>query len=109
MSSFYEEIPLKNVGDEIATVRGYIGESAIRKIEVNALVDTGASTLVINEKTRIALGFSVQGACPVTTPNGVRQICTVAESVKVCWKDRFMTCQPLVFPSGDILLGAIPL
>jgi hypothetical protein len=109
MGSFKEMITLKNAGDLTSAARGYIKASAVREIGVNALVDTGAVTLIINEATRIALGLNTLGSRPVDTANGLSQMCNIAESVMVCWGTRYMVCQPLVFPSGDILLGAIPL
>jgi predicted aspartyl protease len=52
MSIVRTEITLKNAGDLTMARRGYIQESDIREITVQAMVDTGAWTLVINEAIR---------------------------------------------------------
>jgi len=57
MGLVYEEITLKNNYDVTNFKHGLIKESEIRQITVQALVDTGASTLVINEEIREKLGL----------------------------------------------------
>jgi hypothetical protein len=109
MGSFNVMITLKNAIDVAAAERGYIQPQAVREIEVSALVDTGAMTLVINEETRLALGLNILEPCPVTVANGNRLQGSIAEAVNVHWQGRSMTCRPLVLPCGNILLGSIPL
>ncbi|GHU06907.1 hypothetical protein FACS1894151_00470 [Spirochaetia bacterium] len=42
--------------------------------------------------------------------NGEKVICKIADTVRVYWKDRFMTCDPWVLPGAtEVLLGSIPL
>jgi hypothetical protein len=108
MGSFYEKITLKNARD-VGNVGEFIKASDVREIEVEALVDTGAITLVINEETRLALGLKINGTFPGTLADGVTHEYNMAEAVKVCWKDRWMVCAPVVVPNGIVLLGAIPL
>ena len=61
MSIVYTEITLKNVGDIMAEWRGYIKKPEIREVTLNAMVDTGAWTLVINEDIREKLGLEITG------------------------------------------------
>jgi predicted aspartyl protease len=76
----------------------------VRQLTVNAVVDTGAWTLVINEEIREKLGLRVKR----TTTTGVAG--GVTEPVMVCWKDRETPCQAVVLPGEDeVLLGALPL
>jgi len=51
-------ITLKNVKDMYKAEFGIIKEQEIRQTTVNALVDTGAWTLVINEAVREKLGLT---------------------------------------------------
>ena len=51
-------ITLKNVRDIFRAEDGIIKEQEIRQTTVNALVDTGAWTLVINEAVREKLGLT---------------------------------------------------
>ena len=110
MGTVFAEITLKNVVDVVNVRRGYMKEPEIRQTTLKALVDTGAATLVINEKIRQELGLGIEGEKRVTLANAVSEICKIAEPVQVHWKNRKMTCQPWVLPgNGAVLLGAIPL
>jgi clan AA aspartic protease len=109
MGIVHAEITLKNAGDVINVRRGFIQEPKIRQTTVQAVVDTGAMTLVINEQMRQQLGLGIVGAKLATLANNAKQRVQIAETVEVHWKNRSMTCQPWVVGSGRILLGAIPL
>ncbi|MDR0624365.1 MAG: retroviral-like aspartic protease family protein [Treponema sp.] len=77
---------------------------------VNALVDTGAWTLVINEKTRQKLGLNVKKTGEATLAGGIKAPCQTTEFVEVRWKDREAACEAVVLPDEEeILLGAYPL
>jgi len=103
-------ITLKNVKDTIKAEEGLIKEDEIRQTTVEAMVDTGTGTLVINEELRQQLGLEVKGERQATLANDAKETVKIAGPVEVHWKDRAMTCQPLVVSgSGEILLGAIPL
>jgi clan AA aspartic protease len=110
MGSVYAEITLKNAVDIGNCENGYIKEPEIRQATVQALVDTGAATLVITEELRQQLGLRVQGTKQVTLANAAKETIKVAGPVEVHWKNRFMVCGPwVVSGDGKILLGAIPL
>jgi len=103
------EITLKNIRDKMKAEEGYIKENDIRQTTVQAVVDTGTLTLVINEQLRQQLGLGVVGTKQATLADNTKKIVQIAEAVEVHWKNRSMTCQPWVVSSGRILLGAIPL
>jgi clan AA aspartic protease len=109
MGIVHAEITLKNAIDVGACKRGYIKEPKIRQTTVQAVVDTGAMTLVINEQMRQQLGLGVVGARRATLANNAKERVQVAEAVEVHWKNRSMVCEPWVVSSGRTLLGAIPL
>jgi clan AA aspartic protease len=109
MGIVHAEITLKNAGDVFNVRRGTVRETAIRQTTVQAVVDTGALTLVINEQLRQQLGLGIVGAKQATLANNAKETVQIAEAVEVHWKNRSMTCQPWVVGSGRILLGAIPL
>jgi clan AA aspartic protease len=89
---------------------GIIPETEVRKVTVNALVDTGAWTLVINEETRQKLGLKVEENDEVTVAGGGKAPCQVTEFVEIRWKDRKAACEAVVLPGEEeILLGAYPL
>jgi predicted aspartyl protease len=103
------EITLKNATDVVNCKRGFMKEPEIRQAVVQAVVDTGAMTLVINEQMRRQLGLGIVGAKIATLANNAKQRVQIAEAVEVHWKNRLMACQPWVVDSGRILLGLIPL
>jgi len=110
MGTVYAEITLKNTYDVGACARGLIPEPEIRQTTVQAVVDTGATTLIINEELRRQLGLEVQETKWATMANDTKDMVKIVDPVEVHWKNRKMTCQPWVISdSGEILLGAIPL
>ena len=109
MGLVHAEITLKNAGDVTDVQRGFIKEPEIRETVVQAIVDTGAMTLVINEQLRQQLGLGIVGSKVATLANNVKETVKIAEPVDVHWKNRSMTCRPWVVGSGRVLLGAIPL
>ena len=103
-------ITLKNVKDIIKAEEGLIKENEIRQTSVEAMVDTGTGSLVINEELRRQLGLELKGERRATLADDTRQTVKIAGLVEVHWKNRSMTCQPLVVSdAGETLLGAIPL
>jgi len=110
MGMVYEEITLKNAIDVGNCDHGLIKESDVRQITVQALVDTGASTVVINEEIQKKLGLQVKGKRPATLANSKKEMCKITEPIEIYWKNRSTVIPALVVPgNGDVLLGAIPL
>jgi clan AA aspartic protease len=110
MSIVHTEISLKNKADVIDAKRGYIKEDEIRQITTQALVDTGAWTLVINEGTRTKLGLMDEGIGEGTLADGQKKEYPLAGPLEVWWKNRHMVCDALVIPDApDVLLGAMVL
>jgi clan AA aspartic protease len=110
MGTVYSEIVLKNAFDVGKAWHGLIPEQQVRTAAVNALVDTGAGTLVINEEIRQKLGLAVKGQRRATLADGAGGTYQVTEPVEIHWKDRDTTCPAILLPGADsVLLGAIPL
>jgi len=110
MGLVYEEITLKNIYDVADYEQGLIKENEIRQITVQALVDTGASTLVINEEIQKKLGLKIIGKRYATLANSKEEVCKKTDAVEIIWKDRNSIIPALVVPgNGTVLLGAIPL
>jgi clan AA aspartic protease len=110
MGLVYSEIVLKNALDVGKAREGSIPEKEVRAVTVNALVDTGAGTLVINEETRQKLGLTIESLRRATLADGASEVYNVTEPVKICWENRDTACRALVIPGANkILLGAIPL
>jgi clan AA aspartic protease len=110
MGFVHAEITLKNAIDVGTCERGFINEQKIRQTTVTVTVDTGAATLVINEKLCQQLGLGIRKEREVRLANNATETVKIAEPVQIHWKNRSMVCEPWVIPGGgNILLGAIPL
>ena len=110
MSIFKEEITLENVKDRALADHGALKEEEVRTLKVEAIPDTGAWSLVINEDVRQKLGLAIKRKRWSTLADGKSGTYDVTESVIVQWKDRDFPVPAIVLPGAkDILLGAMPL
>jgi clan AA aspartic protease len=109
MSETRVDITLRNTSDEIRFKNGLISDKEIRSVEVRALVDTGAVSIVINEDICQKLGLQIEGMRFATLAGGGKVNCKITEGVRICWKDRDAICQAVVLPESEPLLGVIPL
>jgi clan AA aspartic protease len=108
MGNISEEITLINDRDDVRVQAGLLKEA--RQVTVSAIVDTGATTVVIDEALRQELGLSIVGTKWTTFANGTRQECGITEPVTVRWKNRDCSVRAVVIPGAKApLLGAIPL
>jgi len=110
MGLIYAEIELINGEDLVLERKGYIHADEIKKINISALVDTGAYMLAINENIQEYLQLPVVGNTTAVLANGTKIECKIVAPIDVRFKNRVTTCRALVLP-GDLepLLGAIPL
>ena len=110
MGTVFETITLKNAYDVGNAERGIIPEQEVREITVEAIVDTGAFTLIISEEVKEKLGLRIRGTRDITLANDKKEVSTVTEPVEIHWKDRDVTLPAMVLSGwGEILLGALPL
>jgi clan AA aspartic protease len=110
MGTFKEEITLENIKDRGVAERGYLKEAEIRTLKVEAMPDTGAWMLVINEDVREKLGLTIEETSESTLADGKTGTYNVTGGVKIRWKDRSTILPAVVVPNAkDILLGALPL
>ena len=110
MGNVYAEITIKNGGDVTNVGRGIVPAEDVRSITVTALVDTGATSIIIPEDMRQKLGLSVVGTRTANLAGGAKMECKITEPVLICWKDREVSCNAIALPGGKVvLLGVIPL
>ena len=108
MGAFTAEIQLTNEADLILEEAGYPRPGGIRRRTVHALVDTGATVLVIPERLRDALGLKVVDRKFVGVADGSVIECDIVGPVEVRFGGRMMIGSAVAMP-GDvqILLGAV--
>ncbi|MDR1324919.1 MAG: hypothetical protein LBK00_02660 [Treponema sp.] len=108
MSTFNETITLTNTGDMSAAKRGFMPQSEVRSLTIDACVDTGSWFLVINEETRAALGLEITGVETATLADGTTEEYSTTEPVEFRWKDRKKAMNALLIPDADeVLFGAL--
>jgi clan AA aspartic protease len=104
------QVTLKNFRDVFNAKKGNLPEDKIRQTTVDVMVDTGASTLVINEKIFQQLGLDDIDEREITLANDAKETCKVTEPLVIKWEDRAVVMSALVIEGApDFLLGVLPL
>lgn len=104
------DIEIANAFDMGLARRGQLDKEAIRKQEVNILVDTGAYSLCINENLATQLGLMMTGKQTFELADGEIKTFPVSEPVELRFKNRTTACRAVVLPGNTgMILGCIPL
>jgi clan AA aspartic protease len=108
MGLVYADIELINGEDITLSRRNIIGEEEIKRMHINALVDTGSYMLCINQIIQEQMQFPVVEKRKAQTADHRIDECDVVSMVEVRFKNRRTMCNAMVLP-GDCepLLGAI--
>ena len=110
MGLTYTDITLTNSIDAGLEKRGGLPSDKVRTMEVKALVDSGAITLIINETLASQLGLEVEDRVSVALADGSLTKCDLVGPVTIRFKNRITSCNALVIPGADeVLLGVIPM
>jgi clan AA aspartic protease len=110
MGLVHADITLKNAEDMVIAKKGFLPNHEIRQTTVNALVDSGAWTMVINEATREILGLDAEKTVPGTLADGTKSEYKLSSQLEISWNNRQFICQAVIVPNADEnLLGALPL
>ena len=105
------KLTLVNEYDRLSAKAGVIKEAQIRKVEIEAVVDTGATPLVIPETLMRKLGLDIEETSAVTLAGNRHEKCIVAGAVNIRWNDRYTLSNPIVLSgeTDEVLLGVYPL
>ena len=110
MGHIYADITLWNSFEVDLARTGRMEKDAVRKIDVSALVDSGACMLTVDESIKTQLGLSVKDLREVELANGSHCECEIVGPIELRFKNRRTICEALVLPGAtEVLLGAIPL
>ena len=109
MGLVYADIELINGGDLEMARRGYMDQDEVKRMRINALVDTGSYMLAINENIQEQLQLPVVEKRKAQQANGHIVECDVVAPVEIRFKNRRSSCSAMVLPGdSEPLLGAIP-
>jgi clan AA aspartic protease len=110
MGLIMNKVKLTNFLDLEALRNGQISADAVRSVEVEALVDTGAINMVIPEDIAEKLGARVLRTRRVTVADGRSLVVHDVGPIDIEVLGRGMTGDVIVLPRGTRpLLGALPL
>jgi len=110
MGLVYAEIELVNSGDIYSARKGYIQPDAVKRLQVKALVDSGAYMLAINEHIKTQLDLEKVDEQVAELADGSRVKLEIVGPVDVRFENRATTCRAMVLPGdSEVLLGAIPM
>jgi clan AA aspartic protease len=110
MGHTYADIELISVDDLVLHRHGFLSEDRIKRMRVNALVDSGSYMLVINDniKQQLDLPF-IEEQTMRLADDGERRV-EIVGPVEVRFENRSTTVRAAVFPGdAEPLLGVIPM
>ncbi|MEP6900111.1 MAG: clan AA aspartic protease [Actinomycetota bacterium] len=110
MGLVYAEIDLLNGGDVYLQRQKLLDEKDVKQVRVNALVDSGAYNLSINETIRAQLDLPFIQKQFATLADETLIEVDVVGPVEVQFENRSTTVRAIVLPGdAEILLGSIPM
>lgn len=102
------KITIINAGDEALFRRGNLSREQVRIAEVEAIVDTGATTSVLTPEVARQLGLQVTRQEPAIYANEYRELVDIAEPIVWVYDIRRCVEEPFVM-GHEVLIGQIPL
>ena len=110
MGSVMTKVTLWNNTDLDKVAEGTLRPEEVRTAEIDALVDTGATQLVIPIDVCRRLGLRPGRTVPVLLADGSEREMTYMTSLHISILGRDMSCDALAAPEGTTaLIGQIPL
>lgn len=110
MGLIYAEIDLISVDDMVLHRRGFLDESKIKQVRVEALVDSGAYMLCINENIKAQLDLPLIEKQFSRMADETLLELEVVGPVEIRFENRSTTVRAIVLPgNSEVLLGAIPM
>jgi clan AA aspartic protease len=110
MGKVMSKVKLTNAHDAESARRGTLHPDQVRTLEMEGLVDTGATLLMIPEEAAAALELPEVGKRPIRLADGRIRSFPVVGSLRVEILGRDMACDAVVTPLGTtILIGQIVL
>ncbi len=110
MGLIYANLELVCADDLALERNGFINKKDIKKINVKALVDSGAFMMCINEHIQNQLSLAVVDTMEAELADGSLKTIKVVGPVIINFKNRTTSCNAAVLPGeSEVLLGSIPM
>ena len=108
MGTIHAEIELRNQADESLAGAGHLPPARVRVASVRALVDTGATSLVIPESLRRQLGLGTVAKKLAARADGTVLKCDLVGPIEVRFGGRVSIGTAIAMPDpAQVLLGAL--
>jgi clan AA aspartic protease len=110
MGKVMTKLTLENIGDRMNAATGLIGPDQVRRVEVEALADTGATTLVLPADVAERLGLPFKDRKTARMADGSLSEVARVTGLYIEILGRDMTGDALVVPTGATpLIGQVQL
>ena len=110
MGEVREKIKLTNNDDIIELRKGRITKEQVRAIEIDGVIDTGATLLNLPEEIVKELGLTISGYIQIAYANNARELRPRAETIRLELLGRDGRFDCVVGPLGSpVLIGQIVL
>ncbi len=110
MGLVYAEVESANGSDMYLFRQGLLGEEKIKQVTINALVDSGAYMLCINENVKAQLDLLLIEKQFSRLADETLLELEVVGPVEIRFENRSTTVRAIVLPgNSEVLLGAIPM
>jgi clan AA aspartic protease len=106
MGAVRVSVKLTNAIDEAMVSRGVLAPHLLREVETEALVDTGALTLVLPMQVVEQLGLRIRGRQVARYANGLEETVGVTEPVLIECEGRETVDEGLVV-GDEVMLGQV--
>ena len=106
----YAEIDLISIDDVVLHRRGYLDKDKIKQVRVEALIDSGAYMLSINEHVRAQLDLPIIEQQFAMLADDTLIEVDVVGPIEVRFENRRTSVDAIVLPGeAEVLLGSIPM
>jgi clan AA aspartic protease len=110
MGKVMTKLKLTNIVDQGLAMQGLLRPDQIRSVEVDALVDTGATSLAIPADLAAALGVPVINRLPIRLADGTSRMIPAVGGLWIEILGRGMSGDAYVLPDGSTpLIGQLQL
>jgi predicted aspartyl protease len=103
-SAVYVELTLKNSMDAALASQGYIKETEVRQMTVQAVFGAGVPAIIINAETCDKLNLNDLGVREVQLADGQKAEFPMAGPLEVWCKDRRLVCGAVVSPDAPCIM-----
>jgi clan AA aspartic protease len=109
MGLVYADLEITNYEDITLANKGYLSKDKVRYLKLNVLVDSGAYMLTLPQHFVTQLGLEKISQQEAELADGTIKLLDIVGPVKITFENRMSITSAMVIPSGEPLLGTIPM